>query len=145
MSTTLERPSTASQPSPEDGRAPRRMPSTRWLVLGVLVVWVLGWAIWRGTATLEIGGAELTGFHRWLNGVRDGFDSAREGSFFFEYVIGGISAVIDATVGGLRDLLSQPSFPRPVPEIGWLGVNRGILSAKRGEATQLKRKKGGLV
>jgi glycine betaine/proline transport system permease protein len=98
------------------------MPSTRWLALGVLVVWVLGWVIWRGTATLEIGGAELTGFHRWLNGVRDGFDSAREGSFFFEYIIGGISAGIDATVSGLRDLLSQPSFPRPVPEIGWLGV-----------------------
>ena len=83
---------------------------------------MLGWVIWRGTATLEIGGAELTGFHRWLNGVRDGFDSAREGSFFFEYIIGGISTVIDATVSGLRDLLSQPSFPRPVPEIGWLGV-----------------------
>ena len=45
----------------------------------VLVVWVLGWAIWRGQATLEIGGAELTGFHRWLNGVRDGFDAARDG------------------------------------------------------------------
>jgi glycine betaine/proline transport system permease protein len=121
VTTTLERPSTASEPSPDGGR-PSRMPSTRWLALGVLVVWVLGWVIWRGTATLEIGGAELTGFHRWLNGVRDGFDSAREGSFFFEYIIGGISAGIDATVSGLRDLLSQPSFPRPVPEIGWLGV-----------------------
>jgi glycine betaine/proline transport system permease protein len=121
VTTTLERPSTASEPSP-DGDRPSRMPSTRWLALGVLVVWVLGWVIWRGTATLEIGGAELTGFHRWLNGVRDGFDSAREGSFFFEYIIGGISAGIDATVSGLRDLLSQPSFPRPVPEIGWLGV-----------------------
>ena len=42
--------------------------------------------------------------------------------FFFEYIIGGISAAIDATVTGLRDLISQPSFPRPVPEIGWLGV-----------------------
>jgi glycine betaine/proline transport system permease protein len=121
VTTTLERPSTASEPSP-DGDRPSRMPSTRWLALGVLVVWVLGWVIWRGTATLEIGGAELTGFHRWLNGIRDAFDAAREGSFFFEYIIGGISAAIDATVSGLRDLLSQPSFPRPVPEIGWLGV-----------------------
>ena len=30
-------------------------------------------------------------------------------------------------------------------EIGWLGVNRGILSAKKGQAVQLKRRKGGLV
>lgn len=36
-------------------------------------------------------------------------------------------------------------YGRLFGEIGWLGVNRGVLSAKRGEATQLKRKKGGLV
>jgi glycine betaine/proline transport system permease protein len=118
MTTTLERP---TAPPPGGGRA-RRMPGNGRLMLGVLVVWVAGWAIWRGTATLEIGGADLTGFHLWLNSIRDGFDEAREGSFFFEYIIGGISAAIDATVTGLRDLLSQPSFPRPVPEIGWLGV-----------------------
>ena len=76
----------------------------------------------RGTATLEIGGADLTDFHLWLNSVRDAFDEARADSFFFEYIIGGISAVIDTIVDRLRDLLSQPAFPRPVPEIGWLGV-----------------------
>ena len=118
MTTTLERP---TAPPGGSDRA-RRMPGNGRLMLGVLVVWVLGWVIFRGTATLEIGGADLTGFHLWLNSIRDGFDQARAGSFFFEYVIGGISAVIDATVTGLRDLLSQPSFPRPVPEIGWLGV-----------------------
>ncbi len=121
MTATLERPPTASEPSPGSGRA-LRLPGTRWQLLAVLVVWVLGWAIWRGQATLEIGGAELTDFHRWLNDVRDGFDAARADSFFFDYIIGGISAVLDATVCGLRDLLSQPSFPRPVPEIGWFGV-----------------------
>jgi glycine betaine/proline transport system permease protein len=118
MTTTLERPTAP----PGGGDRKKRMPGNGRLMLGVLVVWLLGWAIFRGTATLEIGGADLTGFHRWLNSIRDGFDEARAGSFFFEYVIGGISAVIDATVTGLRDLLSQPSFPRPVPEIGWLGV-----------------------
>jgi predicted CoA-binding protein len=30
-------------------------------------------------------------------------------------------------------------------EIGWFGVDRGIVSAKRGQAVQLSRKKGGLV
>jgi glycine betaine/proline transport system permease protein len=121
MTATLEKPPTASEPAPEGGRGAGLL-STRWLALGVLVVWVLGWVIFRGTATLELGGAELTGFHNWLNGIRDAFDSARQGSFFFEYIISPISAVLDGTVTGLRDLLSQPSFPRPVPEIGWLGV-----------------------
>ena len=120
MTATLERPATTPDPPP--AAAAPTAPPTRWLMLGVLVVWVAGWAIWRGTATLEIGGADLTDFHRWLNSVRDGFDAARENSFFFTYVIGGISTAIDTTVTGLRDLISQPSFPRPVPEIGWVGV-----------------------
>jgi glycine betaine/proline transport system permease protein len=118
MTTTLERPTAA----PGGGDRKRRMPGRGWQLLGVLVVWVLGWAIFQGTATLEIGGADLTDFHLWLNSIRDAFDEARADSFFFEYIIGGISAVIDTIVTGLRDLLSQPSFPRPVPEIGWLGV-----------------------
>ena len=120
MTATLERPTAAVPPPPE---APaKRTFGTRWKLLIVLAVWVIGWVIWRGQATLAIGGAELTDFHRWLNDVRDGFDAAREGSFFFEYIIGGISAALNATVDGLRDLLSQPASPRPVPEIGWLGV-----------------------
>ncbi len=121
MTATLEKPPTASDRI-RRAAAARRMLGTRWLALGVLVVWVLGWIIFRGTATLEIGGAELTGFHNWLNGIRDAFDTARQGSFFFEYIIGPISAALDGIITGLRDLLSQPSFPRPVPEIGWLGV-----------------------
>jgi hypothetical protein len=36
-------------------------------------------------------------------------------------------------------------YGRLLGEIGWLGVNRGIVSAKRGKAVQLNRKKGGLV
>ena len=30
-------------------------------------------------------------------------------------------------------------------DLGWLGVNRGVLSAKKGQAIQLRRKKGGLT
>lgn len=120
MTATLQRvPPTPAPEPPPPGRRPIGM---RWPVLAVLAVWVVGWAIWNGQATLSLGGAELTGFHRWLNDVRDGFDAARQGSFFFEYVIGGISAVLNATITGMRELLSQPAFPRPVPQIGWLGV-----------------------
>jgi glycine betaine/proline transport system permease protein len=120
MTTTLERPPTTSEPPPE--RRTVRMPGVRWQLLAVFVVWLFGWALWRGRATLELPGAELTNFQLWLNSVRDAFDSARADSFFFEYIIGGISTVIDTTVEWLRELISQPAFPRPVPEIGWLGV-----------------------
>ncbi|MFO1036984.1 MAG: CoA-binding protein [Geminicoccaceae bacterium] len=36
-------------------------------------------------------------------------------------------------------------YGRLFGEIGWLGVNRGMLSSKRGSAVQLSKKKGGLV
>jgi len=36
-------------------------------------------------------------------------------------------------------------YGRLFGEIGWLGVNRGTLSAKKGQAIQLKHKKGGLT
>ena len=45
----------------------------------------------------------------------------------------------------IMDRCPKIEYGRLFGEIGWLGVNRGILSAKRGEAVQLKRKKGGLV
>ena len=75
MTTTLERPPTTSEPPPE--RRTVRMPGVRWQLLAVFVVWLLGWALWRGRATLELPGADLTNFQLWLNSVRDAFDAAR--------------------------------------------------------------------
>jgi glycine betaine/proline transport system permease protein len=121
MTATLEKPPTASEPEPGGARGARSL-STGWQALIVLVVWVLGWLVFQGTSTLELGGAELTGFQMWLNDIRDAFDSARQGSFFFQYIIDPISVALDTVISWLRDLLSQPSFPRPVPEIGWFGV-----------------------
>lgn len=95
----------------------------RWRrVAAVLVVWVAGWALLRGTHTLAIGGAELTGFHRWLLDVRDSVELQRETNLVLDVVIGSISAVLDWCVTEAQDLISQPAFPRPVPQIGWLGV-----------------------
>lgn len=95
---------------------------TRLLLLVTFVAWVIGWALWKGNNTLAIGGAELTDLHRWLNDVRDDFDNSRDSNFFLQYVVGGISDGIDWVVTFLQELFSQPAFPRPVPEVGWLGV-----------------------
>lgn len=45
----------------------------------------------------------------------------------------------------VMDRCPKIEYGRLFGEIGWLGVNRNILSAKRGQALQLKRKKGALV
>ena len=95
---------------------------TRWWILGILVFWIAGWALFKGQATLILGGADTTEFHRWLNEIKDNLDGARETSFFLNNIIGGISTALDSTIEFLRELLSIPAFPRPVPEIGWFGV-----------------------
>lgn len=95
----------------------------RWYAIGaVLAVWVLGWLVLQGRQTLEIGVAENTDFHRWLLDLRDDVEAQRDTNFLLDYVVGGISDGLDWVVTFLQELISEPAFPRPVPEIGWLGV-----------------------
>jgi predicted CoA-binding protein len=44
----------------------------------------------------------------------------------------------------IMDRCPKIEYGRLFGEIGWLGVNRGVISSKRGQALQLKRKSGGL-
>ncbi|GAA1108862.1 ABC transporter permease subunit [Kribbella jejuensis] len=92
-------------------RRPRRS-----VVVGVLlVVWVAAYFVLRGIDTLVLGGQDTTALHRWLTGHRD---DVGQGNVFFD----AIRAVVDQFVVLLQDAISQPSFDRPVPVIGWLGV-----------------------
>jgi predicted CoA-binding protein len=50
-----------------------------------------------------------------------------------------------AGIDVVMDRCPKIEYGRLFGEIGWLGVNRRVISAKRGGATQLKRKSGGLV
>ena len=99
--------------------APRR---TGLKLLGVFVLWLVGWSLLKGKQTLNIGGAELTDFHRWLIDARDSIEAARPGNFFLDTLIGGASDALDWAFSTLAELISVAAFPRPVPEIGWLGV-----------------------
>lgn len=44
----------------------------------------------------------------------------------------------------VMDRCPKIEFGRLFGEIGWLGVNRGVISSKRGQALQLRTRKGGL-
>ncbi|NUR98976.1 MAG: ABC transporter permease, partial [Kribbellaceae bacterium] len=92
-------------------RRPRRS-----VVVGVLLVaWVAAYFVLRGIDTLVLGGQDTTALHRWLTGHRD---DVGQGNVFFD----AIRAVVDQFVVLLQDVISQPSFDRPVPVVGWLGV-----------------------
>ena len=113
-------PAPTPEASPDGERRPQRR--TGRLLAGIAVVWVAGGILLNGVDTLPLGRAALTGFQRSLNELRDSFNAARDTNVFLAVVVGGIRDGIDAFVGAAQDLLSQPAFPRPVPEIGWLGV-----------------------
>ncbi|MEU4290708.1 ABC transporter permease subunit [Kribbella sp. NPDC026596] len=92
-------------------RRPRRS-----VVVGVLlVVWVAAYFVLRGIDTLTLGGQETTAFHRWLTEHRD---DVGQGNALFD----AIRVAVDHVVVLLQNLISQPSYDRPVPVIGWLGV-----------------------
>ncbi|MFI5691590.1 ABC transporter permease subunit [Kribbella sp. NPDC051586] len=92
-------------------RRPRRS-----VVVGVLIVaWVAAYFVLRGIDTLVLGGQETTALHRWLTEHRD---DVSQGNVFFD----AIRIAVDHFVVLLENLISQPSFDRPVPVIGWLGV-----------------------
>jgi glycine betaine/proline transport system permease protein len=92
-------------------RRPRRS-----VVVGVLlVVWVAAYFVLRGIDTLVLGGQETTALHRWLTDHRD---DVGQGNVFFD----AIRIAVDHFVVLLQNVISQPSFDRPVPVIGWLGV-----------------------
>ena len=86
------------------------------------MVWLVLYAVLKGNDTKLLGFQDTTGFHEWLNRVRDWVQLHGPGNWFFGGVLGGIGDGFNAVVTFLQELLSMPAFPRPVPKIGWLGV-----------------------
>jgi len=110
--TTAARPARVALPRP-----------SKPVLLGIILgVWVAGWSLFQGRSTLALGPAELTPLHLWLNDVNNAIGASRATSPLFLYVLNPIRVVIDAFVGIIQALISQPALGRPVPLIGWLGV-----------------------
>ncbi|MDH2429236.1 ABC transporter permease subunit [Sphaerisporangium sp. TRM90804] len=103
--------------------SPRRPARSRAYLTGaVLAAWVLLWALFGGQGTLPLGGAELTPLHERIGQAADAVDAGRNSNPFFLYFVNYIRLVIDAFVTFVQALISSPSFGRPVPAVGWLGV-----------------------
>ena len=122
MSTTATRRPEAPPVREEQPRVEEHRPThTFGRLVAVVAVWVVGWLVLRGHQTLALPGAQLTDFQKWLNGVKNSFDAARETNPAFK-IIGGISAGLNWLFAHLQYLFSTPSPGRPVPEVGWVGV-----------------------
>ena len=120
---TAPEPAAAPPPKEEQPRiVTRDKRHTGWKLLGIAVVWVVGWSLLKGQNTLAVPFQQLNSFDTWINGLRDDIQAAAQTNWFFHGVIGNISDFFNWLVTQIQQLVSIPSPPRPVPEIGWLGV-----------------------
>lgn len=103
-------------------RAGTWRPNRTAAVAGVVVAWVALWYLLRGRDTLSLAPADLTPAHRRLNEVNDSIGASRNDNPVFLYFFNEIRLVIDNFVTFIQGLVAQPSYGRPVPAIGWLGV-----------------------
>jgi glycine betaine/proline transport system permease protein len=113
----------ATTTAPAAPRAAFRRPLNRPVQAAVvLAIWVAVWPLVRGRDTLALSPADLTPLHRWLNDVNDSVGANRNSNPIFLYFVNEIRAAVDAFATFVQALISQPSFGRPVPVLGWLGV-----------------------
>ena len=113
----------ASAAEPAPGPAPLwRRPNRAVLVVAVLIGWGVLAAILKNKWTLALAQSDTTALHRWLNSVNNWVTDHRNSSPIFLYFFNEISLGVGHLVTFLQSLISQPSYGRPVPVIGWLGV-----------------------
>jgi glycine betaine/proline transport system permease protein len=119
MTTITEAPT----PSKEQAPAPiPDAPSYRGrIIAGILAVFVIASFPLRGIATLPLARSDLTDVQEWLGDLSDKLEDAQSSSAILQG-LDNISNVLEKIAVWLQELISQPAFPRPVPEIGWLGV-----------------------
>ena len=98
----------------------RRLP--RWvLAIAVVVLWVIVWSVTQGQDTLVLPGRESTPTHDSLTGFRDSIIAGRDTNPFVQ-LTGAFAEWFRAAVDFLQRMFSTANLPRPVPEVGWLGV-----------------------
>jgi glycine betaine/proline transport system permease protein len=121
MSATLAppRPKAGAEPPPVP---PERRTVPRWAwALVVVGLWIVVWSFTKGRDTLALPSLEATDVHDNLTAFRDAVLASRETNPIvqFTYALG---EWFVSVVDWMRRMIAIPDLPRPVPQIGWLGV-----------------------
>ena len=121
-------PTRPSDPGPitvgRDPEAPPILeePIPRWKpVLVVLLAWLGLWLVTKGQNTLELTGRDQTPLMQTFASFRDSMIAGRDSNVVMQ-LTGSMSEAFRGLVDWLQRLISIPDAPRPVPQIGWLGV-----------------------
>lgn len=106
----------APPPAVEDAGISRWIPA-----VGIVVLWVLVWAFTRGTHTLDLPSLSRTDLHDRLTEVQNGLLEGRATNPVMQFT-NAIADGLRSLVDWLQRVMSKPALPRPVPQVGWLGV-----------------------
>lgn len=119
MTTATAPPAASKEQAPPP--APEQNSYRGRAVAAVLAVFVVLSFVFRDVATLPLARSDLTDFQKWLGELSDKLEEAQSSSAILQG-LDKISAALENIAVFLQELISQPAFPRPVPDIGWLGV-----------------------
>jgi glycine betaine/proline transport system permease protein len=91
-----------------------------WALLLVIVgAWIVVWSFTKGKKTLVLGEQEQTSVHTWL---ADRYFDVVNSNNVVVTLLHKFGDFATWLVDTLQPIVSQPDFPRPYPQIGWLGV-----------------------
>jgi glycine betaine/proline transport system permease protein len=106
----------AAPPSPEPQRVSRWIPAA-----AIVAVWIVVWWFTDGTDTLAIPGTSRTELHDSLTEWQNELLASRDTNPVMQFT-NWIAEALRNAVDWLQRMVVRPNLPRPVPELGWLGV-----------------------
>lgn len=126
MTATISPSSPSPTPRPVEPGAPppveERTSISRWIPAAViLAAWIVVWYFTSGTQTLALPGTSRTDLHDRLTEFQNELLAGRATNPVMQFT-NAIADALRSAVEWLQRMVVLPSFPRPVPEIGWLGV-----------------------
>ena len=102
--------------------APERETISRWIPAAAVVgVWIVIWFFTEGTDTLSLPGVARTDLHDRFTEFQNELLANRDTNPVMQ-VTNSIAEALRSAVDWLQRMVVRPNLPRPVPEVGWLGV-----------------------
>ncbi|WP_346384100.1 ABC transporter permease subunit [Nocardioides sp.] len=91
-----------------------------WALLLVVVLWLVIWAMTKGQHTLALDTSTRTGVHGWFQARSDWVEQAQDN--FFINLANSFADAMNSIFEYLQHLFTVAEYPRPLPQIGWLGT-----------------------